>query len=61
MQKPTVASQVAAEIATYPNVEMAKAIGNTIVVRFPRERGGRYTLTLPRAKAMLAQWKEQAK
>ena len=52
--KPTAAQAVAAQLATRQHVLKATAIGQRVTVEFPRERGGRSSMTLPAAKRLLA-------
>lgn len=47
-------TEIAARYAEMPYVISAVAVGNRIKVDYPRERGGRIYLTLPRAKAKIA-------
>jgi len=50
----TKAEELATLLATHEHVVMAKAIGRRVIVEFPRERGGRSSMSLPQAKALVA-------
>ena len=50
--KRSAAQQVADRLATHEHVIKAVAIGQQVTVVFPRERGGRFALTLPEAKKL---------
>ena len=48
----TKTQQLAALLQTHEYVIRAYAIGRTIMIEFPRERGGRNRMTLPEAKRL---------
>jgi hypothetical protein len=48
----TAAQKLADRLASHEHVLRATAIGRNVTVTFPRERGGRATLTLPAAKRL---------
>jgi hypothetical protein len=52
--KTTVAEELAAVLATHENVLMARGLDRRVTVEFPRELGGRYSMTRPEARRLIA-------